>query len=67
MVKVKIHRSKDGQFYFTFVKNQVSVTSETYTRKANAIKSAMGLAEGLRNWWHLYEEGDAEIIDTTKD
>jgi uncharacterized protein YegP (UPF0339 family) len=62
MVKVKIHSSSDNQFYFTIEKNQVSTTSETYTRKANAIKSAKNLIDAI---WSTQMD-DLKIIDTTK-
>lgn len=48
---IKLERSKDGQFYFTvFSKNnQKLVTSETYKRKASAVKGIAAVAKALNS------------------
>ena len=60
MLKIKIHVSKDGKFYFTInSKNgQVIATSETYTRKTSLRRSVASLVSNVELW-------NFEIIDTT--
>lgn len=62
MIKVIIHPSKDGQFYFTIVRGQVSVTSETYTEKSNAKRAAKNLINGI---WSTQMD-DVKYVDETK-
>jgi len=56
-----VHKSKDGQFYFTVTahNNKVLTTSETYKKKAGAIK-------GITSLINLITDGDYSIIDKTK-
>ena len=46
-MKFEIKKSKDGQFYFNLLarNNKVVATSEMYTRKENALKTARLIAE----------------------
>lgn len=46
---IKIHKSKNRQYYFTVSarNGQVLVTSETYTRKRNIVKSVAALKKAL--------------------
>lgn len=46
---LKIKRAEDGQYYFILVarNGQTLMTSETYTRKANAMKSAVKIADQM--------------------
>lgn len=62
---IRIHNSTDGQFYFTVTaaNNKVLVTSETYTRRENALKGAMALYEVLSSLWN--ETKGLEIRDFT--
>lgn len=55
MIKIKIHRSKDNQYYTTVVarNGKVLFTSEMYKRKRNTLKAIAAL------------KTDAEVIDTT--
>ena len=46
-MKFEIKKSKDGQFYFNLLarNNKIVATSEMYTRKENALKTARLIAE----------------------
>lgn len=61
MIKIKIHKSKDGQWYSTIhaLNNKVVFTSETYRSKAGCQKGICVVANGLL-------DHEFQIIDTTK-
>lgn len=50
-MKIKLHKSKDNQFYFTVNarNNHVLLTSETYKRRSSMVKTAMKVAAGMIN------------------
>jgi uncharacterized protein YegP (UPF0339 family) len=62
---IVLHRSKDKQFYFTVVASngRVLVTSETYTRKRNALDGITALQFKIAE---AIKKGDAAIKDETK-
>ena len=64
-MKFIIHKSKDKQFYFTIVarNGKTLVTSETYTRKSNAISSMKIFMREIAKAWKHWEY---PITDKTK-
>lgn len=59
--RAEIFKAKNGQFSFRFIHKNGNklLSSETYTRKANAIKACKNLIEVIAN-------RQIEIIDLTK-
>ncbi len=66
--KAEIHKSKDGQFYFTIVSSngQVQVTSETMTQKHNVTSGIWALIKTCVKLWFKSKLGLCVIQDNTK-
>ncbi|MEJ7830273.1 MAG: YegP family protein [Segetibacter sp.] len=68
---IRLHSSTNGQFYFVVTaasNGKVLMTSENYTRRANAIKGIFALAETLM-WvlgYDTEEIKEIEFVDGTK-
>lgn len=66
--KIIIHKSDDGQTYFTVTaKNgEIRVTSETHTQKHNTISAIFGLLKDCAVLWAKHKLGIKVVEDLTK-
>jgi uncharacterized protein YegP (UPF0339 family) len=66
--KIIIHKSDDGQTYFTVTANngEIRVTSETHTQKHNTISAILGLLKDCAILYAKHKLGIKVIEDLTK-